>query len=101
MRTRQDWTYLIEVRVGLGLAHPVEVVHVDQLEVKLETRVGHVILCGPVDVGQVAQLLVAPVVQGGDAGSNGEKDKQTTHTKSERDGERPVEPLDWAWQGDS
>ena len=60
-------TYLVEVRVRFGFPDAIEVFHVDELEIKLEARVGHVELWGQVDVWQVAQLLVSPVVQGSNA----------------------------------
>lgn len=59
----QTVTDLVEVRVGLRLPHPVEVLHVDQLEVKGQARVWNLELWLFLDVRQVAQVFVAPVVQ--------------------------------------
>ena len=66
--TLKTVTDLIEVGVGLRLSHSVEVLHVDQLEVVGEAGVGHLELGQLLDVGQVPQLLVAPVVQFTQAG---------------------------------
>ena len=54
---------LVEVRVRLRLADAVEVVNVDELEVKEEAGVSRAELRPQTHVRQVAQLLVAPVVQ--------------------------------------
>ena len=56
-------TDLVEVRVGLGFSHPIEILHVNQLEVKGQARVGHLELRQLLHVRQVPQLFVAPVVQ--------------------------------------
>ena len=55
--------YLIEVGVGFGFSNLVEISDVNELEVKEEACVGRAVLCPGADVGQVAQLLVPPVVQ--------------------------------------
>lgn len=59
---------LVEVGVGLRLAHAVEVLHVDQLEVEGQARVGGAKLGQQLDVREVPQALVAPVVQVTEAG---------------------------------
>lgn len=56
-------THLVEVRVGLRLSHPVEVLHVNELEVKGQTRVWNLELWQFLDMRQVSQVFVAPVVQ--------------------------------------
>lgn len=54
---------LVEVRVGLRLSHAVEVLHVNELEVKGQARVWNLELWQVLDVRQVAEVFVAPVVQ--------------------------------------
>lgn len=56
-------TDLIEVRVGLRLSHTIEVLHINKLEVKGQARVGHLELRQLLDMRQVSQVFVAPVVQ--------------------------------------
>ena len=56
-------SYLVEVRVWLTLSDPVEVSDVDQLVVKEESCISLAVLGPGVDMRQVTQLLVAPVVQ--------------------------------------
>lgn len=56
-------TDLVEVRVGLGFSHPIEVLHVNKLEVEGEAGVWHLELRQLLDMRQVPQLFVAPVVQ--------------------------------------
>ena len=59
--------YLVEEGVGRRLSDAVEVVDVDELEVVEEAGVGDAELRVHLDVRQVAQLLVTPVVQVTDA----------------------------------
>ena len=56
-------TDLIEVWIWLGLSYSVEVLHVDELEVVGQARVGHLKLGQLLHMGQVPQMFVAPVVQ--------------------------------------
>lgn len=56
-------TDLVEVRVGLWFSHPIEVLNVNKLEVKGEAGVGNLELWQFLDMGQVPQVFVAPVVQ--------------------------------------
>lgn len=57
------FTYLIKVRSGLGFAHPVKVLHVDQLKVKGQAGIGHLELGKLLDMRQVTQMFIAPVVK--------------------------------------
>lgn len=56
-------TDLVEVRVGLRFSHPIEVLYVNKLEVKGQARVGHLELRQLLDMRQVPQVFVTPVVQ--------------------------------------
>mmetsp|Transcript_13939 Transcript_13939/g.31586 ORF Transcript_13939/g.31586 Transcript_13939/m.31586 type:complete len:271 (-) Transcript_13939:13-825(-) len=59
---------LVEVRRGLGLALPVEVLHVYELVVIGEARVGIPVPALREDVREVAEVLVPPTVQVRDVG---------------------------------
>lgn len=56
-------TDLVEVRVWLRFSHPIEVLNVNKLEVKGQAGVGNLELWQFLDMGQVPQVFVAPVVQ--------------------------------------
>jgi len=55
--------HLVEIRVRFGLADAVEVIDIDELKVEEETGVCSSILRPQAHMGQVAEPLVAPVVQ--------------------------------------
>ena len=67
--TSHDYTqvqkahYLIEVRIGFGLTDTVEVLHIHQLVIIEETRVGQLEFTLLDNVGQVAKILVSPLVE--------------------------------------
>ena len=54
---------LVEVRVWFRLANTIKVSNIDKLEVKEEAGIGSAELRPQTDVRQIAELLVAPVVQ--------------------------------------
>jgi len=54
---------LVEVRVWFGLSNAVEVFNIDQLEIKEEAGIRSTELRPQTDMWQIAELLVAPVVQ--------------------------------------
>lgn len=56
-------TDLVEVRVGLRLSYAIEIFHVDQLEVEGEAGVWYLELRQQLDMRQVPQVLIAPVIQ--------------------------------------
>ena len=56
-------TYLVEIWIRLRLADAIEVTDINELEVVEEAGVGVAVLLPDVDVRQVAEFLVAPVVQ--------------------------------------
>ena len=66
--TREHCMDLVEVRVWFRLADAVEVFDVDELKVEMKAGVGHAVLRPQADMRQVAQPLVAPVVQLTDTG---------------------------------
>lgn len=56
-------TDLVEIRVGFRFSHPIEVLHINKLKVEGQTGVGDLELRKFLDVGQVPEMLVAPVVK--------------------------------------
>lgn len=56
-------THLVEVRVGFRFTHTIKVLHINQLVVKRQTRIGHLELGQFLHMRQVPQMFVAPVVQ--------------------------------------
>ena len=56
-------THLVEVGVGLRLSYTIEVIHIDELEVEEEARIGCSELWPAQHMGEVTKLLVAPVVK--------------------------------------
>ena len=55
--------YLIEVGVGLRFSDAIEILHINKLEVKVETGVLHSVLWPRDHVWEVTKLLVPPVIQ--------------------------------------
>lgn len=54
---------LVEVRVGFRFAHPIKIFHINQLEIKSQTGVGDLELGQFLDMRQVAQVFISPVVE--------------------------------------
>lgn len=56
-------THLVEIRIGFRFTHSVKVLHINQLVVKRQTRIGDLELRQFLHMRQVPQMFVAPVVQ--------------------------------------
>lgn len=56
-------TDLVKVRIGFRFSHSIEVLHVDQLEVEGQARVWYLELRKLLDVRQVPEVFVSPVVK--------------------------------------
>ncbi len=63
MCTSYNGAHLIKVRVGLWFTHAVVVLHVNELEVVGESRVRRLELRLELNMREVPQLLIAPVIQ--------------------------------------
>lgn len=56
-------TDLVKVRVGFRFSHPIKVLHINQLEVKGQARVGYLELRKLLNVRQVSKVFIAPIVK--------------------------------------